>query len=131
MTKKNINKVLSSTNLSATPYYPSIADCHRWAEVLNHIMFDGKLPKFKKVIVRPLRKVYAWCEGNTTKRGKKYCVLTVTNKFESFAAFYSILAHELCHQAEFMEMDDINHGRFFFSHKEMLKNYGIALRSCY
>lgn len=67
----------------------------------------------------------------TPKRKKKNCDLIIHEKFDSFAAFYSILAHELIHAAEFHEFEEIKHGKFFFSHKEMLASVGIKLNSCY
>ena len=132
MERQKVKKILSSSNLSATPFYPTIADCQRWTEVLNHIMFHGAVPKYRKITIKRLRKTYAWCVGNTTpKRKKKRCDLIMHEKFDSFAAFYSILAHELCHAAEYHELEEIKHGNFFFSHKEMLATVGIKLKSCY
>lgn len=131
MTRQKVKKVISSSNLSAEPYFPSISDCQRWTEVLNHIMFRGQVPKYRKITIRRLRKAYAWCVGNTTKRGKRSCDLIVHEKFDSFSAFYSVLAHELVHAAEYHELEEMNHGKFFFSHKEMLKDFGIKLRACY
>lgn len=132
MERQKVKKILSSSNLSATPYYPTIADCQRWTEVLNHIMFQGAVPKYRKITIKRLRKTYAWCVGSTTpKRKKKNCDLIIHEKFDSFAAFYSILAHELCHAAEYHEVGEIQHGNFFFSHKEMLAGVGIKLKSCY
>jgi len=130
--QEKVKKVLSSTNLSATPYYPSVADCQRWTEVLNHIMFQGAVPKYRKITIKRLRKTYAWCVGSITPvRQKKNCDLIIHEKFDSFAAFYSILAHELVHAAEYHELDEIKHGKFFFSHKEMLATVGIKLHVCY
>jgi hypothetical protein len=131
MTRRKANKVVASSRLDATPFCPTIADCKRWTEVLNYIMFQGQIPKYREITVRPMRKAYAWCHGKHDRRGKKYCNLEVDIKFDSFAAFYSILAHELCHAAEWHEMEDINHGNFFYSHREMLEKIGIKLRRCY
>lgn len=132
MKRQKVKKILSTSNMSATPFYPTIADCVRWTEVLNHIMFRGAVPKYRKITIKRLRKAWAYCVGNTTpKRKKKYCDLEMSEKFESFAAFYSILAHELCHAAEYHELEEIKHGSFFFSHKEMLATVGIKLKSCY
>ena len=127
MKTQKVKKILSASNMSATPFCPTIADCMRWTEVLNHIMFRGLVPKWRKITVKRLR-AWAYCIGCTTpKRKKKYCNLEMNEKFESFAAFYSVLAHELCHCAEFHELEEIKHGSFFFSHKEMLANIGIKL----
>jgi hypothetical protein len=95
-------------------------------------MFQGTVPKYRKITIKKLKNTWAWCVGNTTpKRKKKYCDLIMADQFDSFAAFYSVLAHELCHAAEYHEVEEIKHGNFFFSHKEMLAEVGIKLRSCY
>jgi hypothetical protein len=130
MTSQKVKKILC-TDFSATPYYPTIADCIRWTEVLNHIMFHGTLPKWRKITVRQIRKNWAWCVGHTSPvRKKKSCELIINNKFPSFAAFYSVLAHELCHVAEYHELEELKHGKFFYSHKEMLAQFGIRLSTC-
>jgi hypothetical protein len=131
MKRQRVKKILSASNMSATPFHPTIADCVRWSEVLNYIMFDGALPKWRKITVKKLR-AWAYCIGNTTpKRKKKYCTLEMNDKFDSFAAFYSVLAHEMCHAAEYHELEEIKHGSFFLSHKEMLAGVGIKLKLCY
>jgi hypothetical protein len=133
VSRQEINKTLSSvqTTKPTKPYRPTIADVRRWSQLLNHIMFHGHLPKWRKVQVRRLRGVYAWCEGDINGHGKKYCDLTIHQRFDSFAAFYSVLAHELCHFAEFQQLDDMQHGEFFCSHKEMLAGFGIRLNTSY
>lgn len=131
MENQKVERVIALTKLSDTPFHPTIADCHRWTEILNHIMFRGVVPKYRKISVRKMHK-FAWCIGKTTpKRKKKYCELIIKDTFESFAAFYSVLAHELCHAAEYHEIGEINHGKFFYSHREMLAIIGIKLRSRY
>ena len=131
MTSQKVKKILT-TNFSATPYYPTIADCIRWTEVLNHIMFHGSVPKWRKITVRRIRGNWGWCIGSTSpKRKKKSCELIINEKFPSFAAFYSVLAHELVHSAEYHQTGTIDHGDFFMSHQEMLANFGIKLKESY
>lgn len=129
--RQNVKTVISS-NLLATPFNPTIIDCHRWTEILNCIMFHGKVPKYRTIKVKRLRKNYAWCIGRETPvRKKKYCDLIVHNTYDSFSAFYSILAHELIHAAEYHEFGAISHGDFFYSHTEMLANIGVKLKISY
>jgi len=132
MTKKQVTMVLASSNMHTTPFCPTIADCNLWFNLLNHLMFEGTLPKFRKITVRRLRSTFAWCEGMETPiRHRKYTLLVMNNKFKSFGAFYAILAHEMVHSHEFHERNVIAHGPYFYSHKEMLREYGIKLAATY
>ncbi len=119
------------SNLECKPFYPTITDCKIWSQVLNQLLYHGQLPPYKKVTVRRLRGCYAYVQGEITKRNKRYCTLTIHNRFESFASFYSILCHELVHHKEFYEIGEINHGEFFYSHQEMLSILGIKLLDKY
>jgi hypothetical protein len=131
MTRRKVKKTVSSLKrLEATPFYPTVADVKRWTEVLGYIMFDGKLPKWGKINVRLMRD-FGWCIPYYDGRGHGKCELHIRNKFISFAAFYSVLAHEILHLAEFHELGTVNHGKFFWSHKEQLRRYGIKLKSKY
>jgi hypothetical protein len=130
MTRQKVKKVLASSRLDATPFYPSTADVKRWSEVLNVIMFEGKLPKWGKIYVRPM-KDYGWCIPYWNGHGHRRAELHIRHKHISFAGFYSILAHELCHLAEWHELGTLHHGKFFWSHKEQLRKFGIKLKCPY
>jgi predicted metal-dependent hydrolase len=131
MPRQKVKKSLSIENISSTPFYPTVADCKRWTEILNQLIFQGTAPKYKKITVRTLRGQYAYCEGDETSNGKRYCNLTVHNKFDSFASFYCVLVHELIHLAEYHKLGKITHGDYFYSHTEMLSDAGIKLRTAY
>jgi hypothetical protein len=132
MKSQKIKKALSISNVTAQPFYPTIADCIRWTELLNYIMFNGAIPKWRKVSVKKLRNIWGRCiPYYSPVRYKKSCSLEMHSKFDSFATFYSILAHELIHAAEFHQYDTCDHGDFFYNHKEMLKFWGIKLNESY
>lgn len=127
-----VNKIISSSKLLDTPYCPTISDCYRWTEILNQIIFGGKVAKYRKIIVRRLHNQWAYCHyGKSPVRQIKQCDLVIHNRFPSFSAFYSILAHELIHLCEYYETEQIAHGKFFYSHREMLANIGIRLTTSY
>jgi hypothetical protein len=130
MTPRNIKNIISSTKFDIVPFYPTISDVKRWSDVLNFIMFDGKVTKWGKIKVRRM-KSYAWCEPYYNGHRKPKCELNIRNKFASFSMFYSVLAHEMVHLAEFTKLGELKHGDFFFDHKEMLANIGIKLRVKY
>lgn len=125
------NPVLQK-HLKATPFHPTKADVRRWTEFINHLMFQDRLPKLqnKNITIRPLR-YFAQIEGHKNKRGKPYGVIKVSDTFESFGAFYSVMIHEMVHLAEFVEHGDIRHGKFFYSHRELCSNLGVKLQSTY
>ena len=128
--KINLNLKKSMQKINSKPFYPTITDVRRWTEILNYIMFEGRLPKWGKIVVR-LMKDYGWCVPYWDGRNRPRCEIHIRHKFTSFSAFYSVLAHELIHYAQFFELNDINHGEFFYSHREMLKQIGIKLQSRY
>jgi len=130
MNRSGLNKALTSTKLNATPFRPSIADVKRWTDVLNFIMFEGKSLKWGRIQVRPMRD-FAWSVPYFDGRNKRRCELHIRNRFKSFSMFYSVLCHELLHLAEYHELGTINHGDFFYSHREMLAKIGIKLQARY
>jgi len=114
------------------PYKPTKADVRRWSEFVNWIMFEGKLPKWKDIQIGGVsKKFFGFCEGHTNKRGTRYCNLLLRAEYESFPAFYTILVHEMVHAAQWYEVGKMNHGKFFYSHREFLKGIGIRLQHRY
>jgi len=130
-----VHRVAAKTKKTVTysphdkAYRPTKADVRRWSELLNWMMFEGKCPKWKDIHIGKLR-YYAWCEGHVGKRGR-YCSLRLRDKYKSFQAFYCILVHEMCHAAEWIELGDMRHGEFFYTHKEILQKAGVKLHEAY
>lgn len=130
MPRQKVKKALSTRHLDAVPFCPTKADVKRWTELISFIMFEGRVPKWREITIRRMR-FYGQCHGHIGPK-KRYCTLEMRDKYESFAAFYSILAHEICHFAEWMELGTMSHGRFFYSHQEMAKStLGLKLRAMY
>ena len=123
---------LTSLRLDAKPYRPYKTDVKRWTEVLNHLLYQGQLPPYRQITIRRM-KSYAEIEWYEGKRGR-YCNIAIRDKFSSFGVFFSVLAHEIVHLADWVERgttQSADHGKFFFSHKERLKDIGVKLASTY
>jgi len=118
--------------LKRRPFHPTITDVRRWTAVLNCILFGGNLPAYRQITVRRM-KAYAQVHCQEGKR-TNYCTLEIHNRFPTFGAFFSVLAHELVHVADYMHYGDIDrpdHGRFFFSHRELFRSIGLRLHRGY
>jgi len=123
MTRRQVNR------LTAKPFRPTASDVRRWTQVINCILFHGELPPYRKIKVRRLHAKYALVQCHEGRQ-KNYCNIEIHNRFDTFGCFFSILAHELIHVADFMHYGDTkrpDHGRFFFSHRELMKNIGLRL----
>lgn len=119
------------TNIHDVPFRPTTSDCHYWIGVINQLIFNGSLPRFKTIKVRRMFKYWAWVLGDEGKKGR-WCSIEMNSISPNFSAFFSILAHECIHSAEYHQMKTINHGKFFHSHKHLLKSVcGAALRTSY
>lgn len=131
MRAADLRDAFEKTKFGATPFRPTRADWRRWSAVLNYIVFDGKIPPYRKITVRRLRGTYAYFISHETSQGRKYGELHMTPRFLSFQSFLSVLAHELCHYAEWMSLETTRHGAFFYSHREILALLGIRLARSY
>jgi hypothetical protein len=125
-------KTIRKLRLDSKPYRPYKTDVKRWTAVLNHLLFQGELPPYRTITLRKM-KYFAMVECHESKRSR-YCSIELRDEFSSFGAFFSILAHELVHVADWVQRGTTqcaDHGKFFYSHREMLKTLGIRLQRTY
>jgi hypothetical protein len=127
MIRQKAAKALKSSKFRARPYYPTVADCHLWTALINHLIFGGTAPKYRKVTIKRLSGAFAHCIGLEGTKGQLYCKLEIHDRFPSFLTFYSVLLHELTHLKEWTEHGTMAHGKFFRSHKELAANIGVTL----
>jgi SprT-like family protein len=114
-------------------YRPTIKDVRKWAGVLNEVVFDGQVPKFRYVHIKTKRGQYGACqpmiEPNTSERS---CQLEMDEKFYSFRFFLSILAHEMIHCYQWIVTGEKpHHGKSFKAWKDKLESNKIPLRIFY
>jgi hypothetical protein len=131
MIRQQALKALKSAKFGQKPYFTTVSDCHLWTAIINHILFAGAVPKYRKVSIKRLSGVYARCCGHVGLKGQLYCTLEVHPKFPSFTSFYSILLHELIHAHEWSQSEKFDHGDFFLSHEELAAKVGVSLRESY
>lgn len=116
------------------PFSPSIKDVRKWAGVLNELVFDGKIPKFRDIIIKQKRGQFASVTDRVNKKDpEKYeCILTISETFLNFEVFIAILAHEMIHcYQSVVQRIKMNHGPSFFVWKEKLAEHSIILSRKY
>lgn len=94
-----------------------------WWRVLNIAVFDGKLRKPKRVLIKgkmtggPWIKQLAWCEGKPWGDVTLGVHCIQGTQYE----FLCVLAHEMVHQWEFQHGYAEWHGKQFFSWRQKLQ----------
>ena len=125
------NKTFNLTGMDNKPFNPSRSDCLYWFMVINNLLFDGKLPPFRRIYIKRLRS-WGYCHGRTTaKTQKKYSELYMTDTYPDFMMFFSILGHEAIHHFEWTDNGTMTHGPKFFGWREKFRQAFIPLRKIY
>jgi hypothetical protein len=113
-------------------YKPNIRDVRIWFNVLNEIIFDGEIHKFRYVHIKYVRGQCAACVPHYTDKMHeddehlRWCSLELNPRFRNFKTFLAVLAHEMVHSCEFInEEKEMSHGPSFFKWKHRIEEFGI------
>ena len=119
-------------------YRPDLSDASYAYNLLNNVIFDGKLVK-PKIEIKRLRSCWGQCVGELTEEDSPYCSkIQLSNRFYNVQWFITILAHEMVHQWQW-DIDGVkrfnegleplmSHGPSFYAHKEKMAQLGISLK---
>lgn len=116
-------------------YEPTIKDVRKWFDILNAVIFDGRVPKFSKIRIKNVSgQIAAACPMHDhSNQESRFCNLEIHSKFRSFQFFITILAHEMVHSYQWLveRRSQMSHGPSFFSWRARLAEHHIPLHIKY
>jgi hypothetical protein len=97
-----------------------------WFNIINTVIFKNELPKFTEIQITNCKQYHAMCECE----GDQY-KLSINSAFESKKRFLEVMVHEMIHLYDWVNYEQMNHGKLFFSWREKTKKYGLDLYKAY
>jgi predicted metal-dependent hydrolase len=101
-----------------------------WFRILNHEIWQGQLPMFNTIQIRPFVKNWAMCIEDTDTPQTKYR-LAIDIEFPSFELFVNVLAHEMIHLHQFINHEDDEHDDSFWKWESKFASHGLKLEQVY
>jgi hypothetical protein len=133
MTKKDITrtklfKMVQSFDEHDAKFRPTISDCREIWSNINRNVFNGelKMPSFRLVYTKAF-----WGECQGVLEDQTRVKMKINKSFLSKRLFINTMAHEMVHQWEWLNNENMTHGPQFFLWKDQLANYNITLSRCY
>ncbi len=114
------------------PYRPTIRDVRLWFAVLNEIIFNGKVPKFKYVNIVDKRGQLGACHSFVKGDDIRWCELDIHHEFKSFSLFLAVLGHEMIHCYQYCVLRrDMSHGQYFWTWAKKFRKHKLPLQIRY
>lgn len=109
-------------------FKPTISDCREIFRNINRNVFNNELrmPNFRLV---KSEEFWGECSGDIDDPAR--CLIKINKSFPSKRLFVFALAHEMVHQWEWLNYENMTHGKTFFVWREELKKYNIVLTRSY
>jgi hypothetical protein len=115
-----------------TPYRVTNDAVKYWFRIINHEVWNDKLPMFNTIHIRPFVKNWAMCIEDTDNPNETKYRLSIDIEFPSFQLFLNVLAHEMVHLYQFTQKDESeHHGDSFWKWEFILKSHGLTLSEVY
>ena len=109
-------------------FRPSISDCREIFRQINRQVFNNELemPKFRLVYSKEF---WGECVGSIDNQTS--VTIKMNKSFLSRRLFINTMAHEMVHQWEWLNYENMTHGKTFFLWRDQLKNFNITLSRHY
>jgi len=109
-------------------FRPTISDCREIWNNINRNVFNGelKMPSFRLVYTKAF-----WGECQGVLEDQTRVKMKINKSFLSKRLFINTMAHEMVHQWEWLNNENMTHGPQFFLWRDQLANYNITLSRCY
>jgi hypothetical protein len=112
------------------PYRPTIKEVRLWFAIINELIFNGKVPKFKYIFIKHVRGQLGAClpfEGDN-----RFCNLEIEPEYKDFSVFLAILAHEMVHCYQWVILKrNASHGKYFWKWAKKFKKQKLPLNIRY
>jgi hypothetical protein len=128
ITRTKLFKMVQSFDEYDTKFRPTIQDCREAFANINRNVFNNelKMPSFRLVYTKAF---WGECQGVLDDQTK--CIIKINKSFLSKRLFINTMAHEMVHQWEWLNNENMTHGPAFFQWRDQLAIYNITLSRCY
>ena len=128
ITRTKLFKMVQSFDEHDAKFRPTISDCREIWSNINRNVFNGelKMPSFRLVYTKAF---WGECQGVLNDQTK--VKMKINKSFLSKRLFINTMAHEMVHQWEWLNNENMTHGPQFFLWRDQLANYNITLSRCY
>jgi len=128
ITRTKLFKMVQSFDEHDTKFRPTIQDCREIWTNINRNVFNGelKMPSFRLVYTKAF-----WGECQGVLDDQTQVKMKINKSFLSKRLFINTMAHEMVHQWEWLNNENMTHGPEFFQWRNQLANYNITLSRCY
>lgn len=121
-------------------YRPTTDEVQYLYSVINREVFNNALPDAEITVKGRWHKYWGMCYGEVHDDDweKPYCKIRVSDKWWSKQWLVIILAHEMCHQHQWLILGPqrlaegkellMSHGPSFFAFRSKLKEHGVPLK---
>lgn len=115
-----------------TPFRVTNDTVKYWFRIINHVVWQDKLPMFNTIQIRPFVRNWAMCIEDSDNPNQTKYRLAIDIEFPSFQIFLNVLAHEMVHLYQFTQKDETeHHGDTFWEWEYILKSHGLTLAETY
>lgn len=128
ITRTKLFKMVQSFDEHDAKFRPTISDCREIWSNINRNVFNGelKMPSFRLVYTKAF-----WGECQGVLEDQTRVKMKINKSFLSKRLFINTMAHEMVHQWEWLNNENMTHGPQFFLWRDQLANYNITLSRCY
>ena len=128
ITRTKLFKMVQSFDEHDAKFRPTISDCREIWRNINRNVFNNelKMPSFRLVYTKAF-----WGECQGVLNDQTQVKMKINKSFLSKRLFINTMAHEMVHQWEWLNNENMTHGPQFFLWREQLANYNITLSRCY
>ena len=128
ISRTKLFRMVQSFDEFDTKFRPTIQDCREVFKNINRNVFNNelKMPSFRLVYTKAFWGECQGVEGDTTRVKMK-----INKSFLSKRLFINTMAHEMVHQWEWLNNENMTHGPQFFLWRAQLEKYNITLSRCY
>ena len=121
-------------------YRTSKKEAVKLFKIINEEVFDNRLALPEIIVKSHLHNCWGMCHGEhqKIKYRRTHCWIELMDKFYCKQWFITILAHEMCHQAQWdlrgpdrqLQGKDrlMSHGPSFFEYRDRLEEHGVVLK---
>ena len=106
-----------------------------WWHLLNDVIFDGYLTPPVAFEIKNFRDCGGWCKPHQWNRlnqpHDRRVKIGLLREYWDRKTFLIVLAHEMVHQWEWLNYENMTHGPKFFQWRDTLKLYNIVLTRRY
>jgi len=121
-------RMVKKCDVNDAKFRPTIQDCRELFTNINRHVFNGELsmPRFRLVYSKAF-----WGECTGHLEDQAMVTIKMNKSFLSRRLFINTLAHEMVHQWEWLNNENMTHGPAFFQWRDQLMIFNITLSRHY